>query len=76
LSPKIPRITSRDLIAVLRKRRFLLVRSSGSHHVFRDTKGNHAVVPVHAGKIIKPKTLSGILRDADIPMEEFIEDLK
>jgi predicted RNA binding protein YcfA (HicA-like mRNA interferase family) len=53
-----------------------MVRSSGSHHLFRDVNGNRAVVPVHAGKIIPLKTLTGILRDADIPIDEFINDLK
>jgi len=76
LNPQLPRITARELISVLRKRGFLMVRSSGSHHLFRDVNGNRAVVPVHAGKIIPLKTLTGILRDADIPIDEFINDLK
>jgi predicted RNA binding protein YcfA (HicA-like mRNA interferase family) len=75
LTPQAPRITAKELIAVLRKRGFLLIRSSGSHHVFRDAKGNRAVVPVHKGRILRPKTLAGILKDADIAVEEFIRDL-
>jgi predicted RNA binding protein YcfA (HicA-like mRNA interferase family) len=76
VNPQLPRITVKELIAVLRKRGFLLIRSSGSHHVFRDTKGNRAVVPVHVGRFMRLKTLAGILRDADISIEEFIKDLK
>ena len=76
MNPQLPRITARELIAVLRKRGFLLVRSSGSHHVFRDAQGNRAVVPIHSGKTMRMGTLSGILRDADISIEEFIRDLK
>jgi predicted RNA binding protein YcfA (HicA-like mRNA interferase family) len=76
LNPQLPRITSKELIAVLKKRGFLLIRSSGSHHVLRDAKGNRAVVPVHSGKIIRLKTLAGILRDADIPVEDFLRELK
>lgn len=69
-------MTAKELIAILKKRGFLLIRSSGSHHVFKDAKGNRAVVPVHAGKTMRLGTLAGILRDADISVEEFIGDLK
>jgi len=76
LNPQLPRVTAKELIAILKKRGFLLIRSSGSHHVFKDAKGNRAVVPVHAGKTMRLGTLAGILRDADISVEEFIGDLK
>jgi len=32
-----------------------------------------AVVPVHAGKIVKPGTLSGILDDADLSSEDLTQ---
>ncbi|MCX6647529.1 MAG: type II toxin-antitoxin system HicA family toxin [bacterium] len=76
MNPQLPRVTARELITVLRKRGFLLIRSSGRHQVFRDPKGNRAVIPVHSGKIMRLKTLSAILKDAEISIEDFIRELK
>jgi predicted RNA binding protein YcfA (HicA-like mRNA interferase family) len=72
----LPRVTAKELIRVLKKRRFVLVRSSGSHYVYRDPGGNRAVVPIHVGKIMGLKTLAGILDNAGISVEEFIDELK
>ncbi len=75
MSPRFPWVSAAQVIAVLRKRGFLLVRSSGSHHIFRNAKGARVTVAVHAGKIIHPKVLDRILRDAKMTGDDFLEAL-
>ena len=71
--PKLPRIGSRECIAALQNLGFALVRQKGSHMVFR--KGSQGcVVPNH--REIRVGTLSGILKQAGVNVEEFIEALK
>ena len=70
--PKLPRIGSRDCLAALQKMGFAVVRQKGSHIVLRrGTSG--CVVPNH--KEIRPGTLAGILKQAGVSVEEFIERL-
>jgi predicted RNA binding protein YcfA (HicA-like mRNA interferase family) len=68
---KLPRITAKELMSILTKLGFKLVRSSGSHHILRNKKGIRVTVPVHAGKIIHPKILKRIITDIDISVVEF-----
>lgn len=76
MSPKLPRVTAKQLMGVLKKLGFRLVRSSGSHHIFRNKKGIRVTVPVHTGKIIHPKILKRIIADINIPIDEFERLLK
>lgn len=73
MSQRLPAVRPRQLIRVLEKRGWKLVRSKGSHHHFRHPNSpNLVVVPVHA-RDIKWGTLSGILSDAGVSREEFLE---
>jgi len=70
--PKLPRIGSRDCLAALQRLGFTVVRQKGSHVVLRrDSSG--CVVPNH--KEIRTGTLSGILKQAGVSVEEFIKNL-
>ncbi len=72
MSPKLPRITSKDIIKVAVKLGFQFDRKSGSHAIYyRDSDKRRIVVPIHSGKIIKPKTLSGIIKDMGLESNEF-----
>jgi predicted RNA binding protein YcfA (HicA-like mRNA interferase family) len=71
--PKLPRVTARQITAVLEKAGFSLVRQSGSHMIYKNASGRRVTVPFHAQKILHPKLLSSILRDADIKAEHLIE---
>ena len=68
--PRLPRLTAREIIAVLQKVGFSLVRESGSHKIFKNPAGRRATVPYHASKVIHPKTLKSILRDANLSVED------
>jgi predicted RNA binding protein YcfA (HicA-like mRNA interferase family) len=70
---KLPRITAAEAIRVLEKAGFFLARQSGSHKIYKNQEGRRVTVPYHSGKILHPKVLSSILRDADLTVEEFKE---
>jgi predicted RNA binding protein YcfA (HicA-like mRNA interferase family) len=67
---KIPRITAKRIISVLKKRGFVLDRQVGSHMIYINQVGQRTTVPSHAGKILHPKTLKSILHDTDISVED------
>jgi predicted RNA binding protein YcfA (HicA-like mRNA interferase family) len=49
-----------------------IVRQSGSHAVLRnDQMRGRLVIPMHARRILKPGTLSGLIADAELSVEEF-----
>ncbi len=74
--PKLPRISTREAIRALEPLGFAQIRQTGSHVVMKKqtpegTTG--CVVPVHSE--LKLRTLSGILKQAQVTPEEFIENL-
>ncbi len=74
MSGRLPVVTSRDLIRVAEKLGFVLDRQRGSHAIYyRASDGARAVIPVHSGKTIKPKTLASILEDMGITPDEFVQ---
>ena len=76
MSDKLPRVTAREVIKVLEKIGFHLARQSGSHKIYKNDKGVRVTVPYHSGKVLHPKLLKSILRDADLTVEEFKRILK
>ena len=71
--PKLPRLTARQIVAVLEKAGFFLARQSGSHMIYKNATGKRVTVPFHASKILHPKILKSILRDADLSVEKLLE---
>ncbi len=73
MTEKLPRITAADTIRVLERAGFSFTRQSGSHKIYKNKEGKRATVPYHSGKILHPKTLKSILRDANLTIEKFKE---
>jgi predicted RNA binding protein YcfA (HicA-like mRNA interferase family) len=71
--PKLPRLTARQIIAVLEKAGFSVARQSGSHMIYKNAAGKRATVPFHASKILHPKVLRSIMRDADLTLDDLKE---
>ena len=74
--PKLPRISSKEAIRSLERLGFEQVRQTGSHVVMKkETEEGEigCVVPVH--RELKVGTLSGILKQAQVTVEEFIASL-
>ena len=67
--PKLPRLTAREIAGVLEKAGFFLTRQSGSHMIYKNAAGKRATIPFHGSKILHPKVLKSILRDADLSLE-------
>jgi predicted RNA binding protein YcfA (HicA-like mRNA interferase family) len=74
VSPRAPRLTADELLRALRRDGWEILRQRGSHTILtHSTKPGHPVVAVHAGLIISPKTLAGILADAGLTSDELRE---
>jgi predicted RNA binding protein YcfA (HicA-like mRNA interferase family) len=83
--PKLPRIKAAEVIRALERLGFEQVRQKGSHVILKkmvvvgegeeqQTIEVGCVVPLHQ-KDIAVGTLSNILKQADVSVEEFIENL-
>ena len=71
MSDKLPRITAAELLRALRRDGWYGVRQSGSHLTLRHpTKSGYVTVPSHAGVILKPKTLSSVLKQAGLTSDD------
>ncbi|MGO8791758.1 MAG: type II toxin-antitoxin system HicA family toxin [Terriglobia bacterium] len=68
--PKLPRVTARQMATVLEKLGFSLTRQSDSHQIHKNAAGKRATIPFHAAKILHPKVLKSILRDAELSPDE------
>ncbi len=70
---KIPRdVNGVEAVRALKRLGFVQLRQTGSHLILR--KDNRTVVvPQH--KPIKPGTLKGVIEQAGLTLEEFVEEL-
>ncbi|MFH1127079.1 MAG: type II toxin-antitoxin system HicA family toxin [archaeon] len=73
---KLPRVSASKVIKVLISQGFSMVRQSGSHKIYKNKDGKRVTVPHHSEKILHPKLLKSILKDADITVDKFIELMK
>ncbi len=74
MTPFLPQVKAKDLIRVAKQLGFELDRQKGSHAIFyRPSDKARVVIPVHAGRDIKPKTLQGIIDDMRITPEKLKE---
>ena len=67
---KLKRLRAKELIKMLARIGFDVVRIKGSHHFLKHADGRTTVVPVHSGEIIGPGLLSKILRDCELTKED------
>ncbi|HBB17051.1 MAG TPA: hypothetical protein DCZ97_08635 [Syntrophus sp. (in: bacteria)] len=65
-----PSVTGSQLIKVLRKLGFEVIRTKGSHHFLRHPDGRSTVVPVHRGEAIGRGLFAQILRDCELSRDE------
>lgn len=72
--PRLPRVSAKQIIAVLAKRGFVLSRYSGSHMIYiKDEK--RVTIPFHGAIILHPKVLKSILQDAEMTVIDLIQEL-
>ena len=71
--PKLPHVSGAEVQRALERLGFVKVRQSGSHVIMkRESKG--CVDPMHPE--VKVGTLSGVLRQAGVSPDEFIQALR
>ena len=63
-------MTAREIISIVEKRGFSLARQSGSHKIYKNKQGKRLTIPFHPGKILHPKVLKNIFRDAEIEFQD------
>jgi predicted RNA binding protein YcfA (HicA-like mRNA interferase family) len=72
VSPKLPAVRGKQVIAALEKEGWYVKRVCGSHHVLRHPTVPDAIpVPVHGNRAIKRGTLMSILRTAGLSRDQF-----
>lgn len=71
--PSLPRVSGAQTIGALEKLGFVVVRRRGSHVVLR-REAIGCVVPNH--RELKTGTLAGVLKQADVSVEQFIWALR
>jgi predicted RNA binding protein YcfA (HicA-like mRNA interferase family) len=72
MSPKLPAVTGKELARVAERLGFEFRRQTGSHAIYvRARDQRRVVIPMHAGKDLKPKTLRAIIEDLGVTVEEF-----
>ena len=69
-----PSVTGKELINVLKKINFVVIRVRGSHHFLRHTDGRTTVVPVHSGDTLGSGILLKILKDCALSRND-LQDL-
>jgi len=67
---RLPRLTAQEIMRVIERKGFVLVRQSGSHKIFRNSEGTRITLPFHSGKILHPKLLKSILEDAGLSVDD------
>jgi len=76
MPPKLPRVSGGQAISALQRLGFVVIRQRGSHVVLKRQVSKEeitCVVPLHRELAIG--TLRGILRQAQVTPEEFIENI-
>ncbi len=71
--PKLPHLSGAEVLRALERLGFQKLRQSGSHVVMRrESKG--CVVPMHGE--VKIGTLAGLLRQAEVSTDDFMQALR
>lgn len=69
MTPRLPVVSGQDTVRALEKAGFRQISQRGSHVKLRNDAGRTAIVPLH--RELAPGTLRSILRQADLPVDEF-----
>jgi predicted RNA binding protein YcfA (HicA-like mRNA interferase family) len=77
MSDKLPVISGKELVALLEKIGFIVIRVKGSHHRMKHKDGRITTIPVHKNESLPKGLLRKIIReDLAVTLEEFNNMLK
>ncbi len=66
---RLPKISGKELISLLKNKGFNVIRINGSHHFLQHKDGRCTVVPVHRRETIGTGLLVKILRDCELEFD-------
>jgi len=71
-----PDVNSKQIIKIVEKMGFVLIRQSGSSHAIyrRESDGRRTTIPIHGKRSLKRKTVKSICKDLGITIKE-LKDL-
>ena len=73
---RLPITTAQRMEKVLRALGFAVVRQKGSHVFYRHPDGRTTTVPHHPGRDLAKPLVRQILREIEVPVEEFVRLLR
>jgi predicted RNA binding protein YcfA (HicA-like mRNA interferase family) len=71
---RLPRLKGKELVRLLEKLGFEIVRTRGSHFLLRHADGRVTTVPVHSGETLGSGLLRSILRDVELSADDLLRD--
>jgi predicted RNA binding protein YcfA (HicA-like mRNA interferase family) len=71
---RLPRLKGKELVRLLERLGFEIVRARGSHFFLRHADGRVTTVPVHSGETLGPGLLRSILRDVELSVDDLVEN--
>ena len=75
--PELPVLNGKETVSALLRGGFERRRNSGGHAILKHPVAGVTVpVPMHGGRDLREGTLRGIIRQAGLTVEEFLELLK
>ena len=72
---RLPRLKGKEIVRILEKLGFEIVRTRGSHMFLKHADGRVTTVPVHSGEVVGPGLFRAILRDVEMTVEDFSNQL-
>lgn len=72
---RLPRLKGKEVVRILERIGFQVVRTHGSHVFLRHSDGRVTTVPVHSGETVGPGLLRSILRDLELSVEDLLKEL-
>ena len=69
---KLPLLKGQDLIAILKKHGFEVIRQRGSHVRMKHPDGRVTTVPIHKGQNIGRGLLRKIMRDTELSVDDIL----
>jgi predicted RNA binding protein YcfA (HicA-like mRNA interferase family) len=70
----LPVMKPKEVIAILERLGFVMVRQKGSHQQFRHSDGRATTVPVHGSRDLSPLLLRQICKDIGITTDELLNN--
>jgi predicted RNA binding protein YcfA (HicA-like mRNA interferase family) len=70
----LPVLKPSEVVEILRKLGFEMIRQRGSHQQFKDPSGRFTTVPFHKGRDISPPLLRQIAKDIGMTPDDFIRN--